>query len=129
MKIIMLTGGSNTGKTTTINLVAGELLTQGAILITGTIKTGNTDGQYRLQYKELNIGIVTSGDRGREVIYNIGYYRGVGVDVLIIANSNKKNAKEIAKEKGSPFHKVNKKSADDTDNNRAKEEILKYIEQ
>jgi DNA polymerase III delta prime subunit len=129
MKIIMLNGYSNTGKTTTINLVAKELLEQGATIIKGAIKTGNIDGQYILQYNGLKIGIVTAGDYGREGIYNIGYYHGVGVDILIIANSSKVNVIEIAKEKGSPFLEVNKKVADDTDNNRAKEEIIKLIEQ
>lgn len=128
MKIIMLTGGSNTGKTTTINLVAKELFEQGATLIEGTIKERNIDGQYILQYKGLKTGIVTAGDYGREVIYNIGYYRGIGVDVLIIANSNKANALEVAKTKSSLFFEVNKTAANDADNNRAKEEILKYIE-
>jgi ABC-type ATPase involved in cell division len=129
MKIIMLTGESSTGKTTTINLVAKELLEQGAILTKGTIETGNIDGQYIFELKELKIGIVTCGDYGREIIYNIGFYCGVGVDVLIIANRNKVNAEEIANDKGSPLLKVNKSEATDTDNNRAKEEILKYIEQ
>ena len=125
----MLIGSQSTGKTTTLNLVANELHSkQGATLIEGKIKTGKKDGQCILQYKSsIKIGIVTAGDIGREIIYNIGYYQGRGVDVLIIANRHKANAIEMANKKGSPFIRVDKIAANSADNDRVKNEILTHI--
>lgn len=93
MKIIMLKGPSDSGKTMTLNLVYDELVNnKQAKIIEPRTTISHNDFSCLLEYKGLKVAIFSMGDYVKDVngIWNvIKTYTNKSVDVLIIANSNK----------------------------------------
>lgn len=91
MKVIMLSGDRNSGKTTTLNMVYDELLRLGATVIMSKSQLGGDPKDFEcvLNYRHKNVAIFTMGDYYIETIHAMSYYEGMSCDVLIVANSNK----------------------------------------
>lgn len=96
MKVIMLMGTPESGKTTTLNMVYDELAKSGATVISNKSQLGKDPQDFKciLQYQGKRVGIFTMGDYYEEIIYALGYFEGMGCDVLIIANSNKSKPRD-----------------------------------
>lgn len=98
----MLKGPSNSGKTTTLNLVYDELVKNGhAKVIEGPTATNqHNDFACILEYKGLKVAIYTMGDYVRGIRNAIKEYTNKSVDVLIIANSNKPQFDSLMQQPG-----------------------------
>lgn len=97
MKVIMLTGPANSGKTTTLNLVYDSLMSlPGAQQVRQKRQLGGNPNDFECVIHvalipnalPLNIAFYTMGDYAIEVSCAMAYYDGMGVDRLIVANSN-----------------------------------------
>ena len=91
MKIIMLKGKDNSGKTTTLNLVYDELVNNKNAKVCSYVKLGwkGDDFACTLAYKNLKVAIFSMGDYVEDIKRAIEHYRHTSADVLIIANRNK----------------------------------------
>ena len=94
MKIIMLTGPSDSGKTKTLHDLYKQLSPEGAndVEPPKPHPLDNRDSVYYLRYNNKKIGIVTLGDYCNEILSQIIIFLNKGADVLVIANSNKVSA-------------------------------------
>lgn len=100
MKVILLTGPSNTGKTTTLHELYNTLFPDGKSNNIEAPKPHPFDGRdyiYYVRYNSKKIGIVTLGDYAIETVFQIGVFLAKGADVLVIANSNKEFPETICK--------------------------------
>lgn len=88
MKLIVLRGEPNHGKTTTLRLVYDILLYQGARILTPRAHGRNTDDfKTELDYAGKHIAIYSAGDLLYDIEEKIGEFAGQGnIDVLIIAS-------------------------------------------
>ena len=88
MKLIVLRGGPNEGKTTTLRLVYDILLFQGARIVVPRAPGRNTyDFKTVLEYEEKRIAIYSAGDLLYDVEEKIDEFDGKqNIDVLIIAS-------------------------------------------
>ncbi len=98
MKIIMLKGPNDSGKTSTLHLVYNKLTSNKDVKhienkkITSNPPNKIEDFACILEYDNKKVAIFTMGDyvKGKNGIWNvINDYTNKSVDVLIIANSNK----------------------------------------
>ena len=97
MKVIMLTGAPDTGKTTVLKELYKTLKADGAkdIIPPVTCPRFGQDNEYCIEYKGKKIGIVTIGDFATEIIWYLGVFFGRGADILVIANSDKNLQKSV----------------------------------
>ena len=119
MKIILLSGKPNSGKSTSLNLLYEK--------ITGK-KSGSFDFDEKLdkKYKNKSVAITTSGDVYQCCVEAIVKY--ADCDVLVLAYSDKFARSLTNIVKRYPHHCIVKKTrANDSDNERACNEILKNI--
>ena len=94
MKIVALRGGSNSGKTTSLNMLYAELLNRGAKPINPQhALPGKNDFECIVEYKGKRVAISTIGDYIFALGLAMGYYSALEVDTLVIADSNKKYVK------------------------------------
>ena len=96
MKIIMLSGSPNSGKTTVLNQVYDYLKkeTCAKIIRPKTQLGGNPeDFECVLCCQGKRVAMFTMGDYVYEIVHAMSYYDGFGADVLIVANSNKVHPK------------------------------------
>lgn len=91
MKVIVLNGPSNSGKTTTLHELYKHLVSAGAYDIEPPQihPFDDRDSIYYVQYRGKRIGIVTLGDYATETVFQIGVFLSKGADTLVIANSCK----------------------------------------
>ena len=91
MKVILLTGPSNSGKTTTLHELYKELKSNemSDIEKPRPHPFDERDSIYYVKYGGKKIGIVTLGDYSIETVYQIGVFWAKQADILVIANSNK----------------------------------------
>jgi tRNA uridine 5-carbamoylmethylation protein Kti12 len=89
MDIILLSGNSNSGKTTTMNLVYDELAKKGATVIQQKRQLGGNPADFEcvLKYKGKLIGIYSMGDYLIHCCFAVVQY--AFCDKLILAYSNK----------------------------------------
>lgn len=93
MKVVALRGGSNSGKTTSLNMLYAELLNRGAKPITPQhALPGKNDFEGIVEYEGKRVAISTIGDYIFALGLAMGYYSALEVDTLVIADSNKKYA-------------------------------------
>lgn len=99
MKIITLSGGKGTGKTTTLKALYKRLKDSGAKDVYPPVScpSSGSDEEYFIEFNGKHIGIVTSGDYSLETIWYMGVYYGRNSDILVIANSNKSRPFDIIK--------------------------------
>ncbi len=91
MNIIMLSGASDSGKTTTLNMVYDQLVTKlGATITQPKSKLGGDpdDFECTLNYRGKCIAIFTMGDYAYSVMNAMDTYSALKCDVLIIACNN-----------------------------------------
>lgn len=94
MKVVVLRGGSNSGKTTSLNMLYAELLNRGATPQTPQhALPGKNDFECIVEYKGKRVAISTIGDYIFALGLAMGYYSALEVDTLVIADSNKKYVK------------------------------------
>jgi hypothetical protein len=94
MKIVALRGDSNSGKTTSLNMLYAELLNRGAKPINPQhALPGKNDFECIVEYKGKRVAISTIGDYIFALGLAMGYYSALEVDTLVIADSNKKYVK------------------------------------
>lgn len=91
MKVIILNGPSNVGKTTTLHELYNTLSPNGVndIDIPKPHPFDAKDSIYYVKSNGKKIGIVTLGDYSIEIVFQIGVFLGKGADILVIADSNK----------------------------------------
>lgn len=111
MKVILLTGPSNTGKTTTL-IKLYETLRSTGVDIEKPIPHpfDSNDFVFYVKYNGKKIGIVTMGDYAIETVYQIGVFLAKGADILVIANSNKEYPEAICDWHGSKYDGVLEKA-------------------
>jgi tRNA uridine 5-carbamoylmethylation protein Kti12 len=126
MKIILLSGNPNSGKSTTLNLVFDTITANGTKnIIAGKTVIGNPnqkDFKCVVQYNNKEVGIFTMGDYYIEIIKAIIAY--ANMDVLILAYSAKFKANLDTYIKSCACHCVIKKT---TSNNADCNAILAQI--
>jgi GTPase SAR1 family protein len=94
MKIVALRGDSNSGKTTSLNMLYAELLNRGAKPINPQhALPGKNDFECVVEYGGKKIAIFSLGDFIFALGLAMGYYSALEVDTLVIADSNKKYVK------------------------------------
>ncbi len=91
MKIIMLSGSSSSGKTTTLNLVYDQLYNWGAKINIQKKQLGGNpnDFECELHYQTQRVAIFTMGDYSNRVTDAMSIYSQLGCDVLICACNDK----------------------------------------
>lgn len=91
MKVIMLVGDSNCGKTTTINMICDTFIANGAIEIEKKkyLQPDARDFTSLLNYHQQIIGICSLGDYASEVIKYFDVYEKKNADILICACNNR----------------------------------------
>jgi ABC-type branched-subunit amino acid transport system ATPase component len=102
MKIVMLSGPGNCGKTTVLNMVYDKIVATPDQIISQKSALGGTvkkDFECIVAYANKKIAIYTMGDYSDKVISAMANYSKLNVDILIIAcNENlKKPYKRICK--------------------------------
>ena len=94
MKVVVLRGVSNSGKTTSLNMLYAELLNRGATPQSPQhALPGKNDFECIVEYKGKRVAISTIGDYIFALGLAMGYYSALEVDTLVIADSNKKYVK------------------------------------
>lgn len=90
MKVVILHGKHNSGKTTTFNHLYDRLLEDGATEIEPKKELpGKDDFECILKYKGKKIALFSLGDYMFAVGYAVGYYTRAECDVLVVAHSMK----------------------------------------
>lgn len=91
MKVIILNGPANSGKTTTLKELYAQIKTMGATdyKTPKPCEVSPSDNEYYVTFRGNKVAIVTVGDYAIETIFHIGYFYGCGADILVIANSQK----------------------------------------
>lgn len=88
MRIIMLSGPQNSGKTTTINMVYDAIISASSIYRSKQILGGDmNDFEAVLDYiqngQTKRVAFFSMGDYSFEVVHAMSFYEGMGCDVLI----------------------------------------------
>lgn len=127
MKIVILHGKHNCGKTTTFNLLYDELIARGAeIIVPKKDLPARKDFECILKYKEKKVALFSLGDYMFAIGNAVGYYTKADCDVLIVAHSLKtpihKNV--LFKTRKYPFAIINKEL---NEVEISKEEAIKNI--
>ncbi len=110
MKIILLSGNPNTGKTSTLNLVYDELISLGGTILTAKSKLGGNQNDFEclLKFNSKVVAIFSMGDYKYICYEAVAKYSNC--DYLVLAYSDKfKNSMSDFLEK-LQHHKVVKKS-------------------
>lgn len=109
MKVILLNGPSNSGKTTTLHELYSAICPDGKsnnIEVPKPHPFDSKDSIYYVRYKGKKIGIVTIGDYAIETVFQIGIFLAKGADILVIANSNKEFPEIICNWHGAEYDGV-----------------------
>jgi len=130
MKIIMLAGESNAGKTTALNQLYERLVKDEKIEILKKRKPlgwGPNDFSAIVKYKNKTTAIVSAGDTLRETIKAIVQY--AYCDILVIGYNTRFAIAldEVVEEKNNHHCAIRKKKPTDNDNNRVIGEIMKAV--
>lgn len=91
MKVIVLNGVANTGKTTTLNLLNNLINPDNPI-------TDGKDHRRTFTYKRKTISIATPGDNEPEVKKNIQYVQDKNCDILVTASRTRGAGKDMLRE-------------------------------
>lgn len=102
MKIIMLKGPDNSGKTTTLNLIHDELVKKMNATIVFKVELGwkGDDIASTLDYNNRKVAIFSMGDYVEDIKRAIDYFEHKSADVLIIANRNKHQFDNLVHQSG-----------------------------
>lgn len=90
MKVVILYGSSNSGKTTTIRKVFEKLEGSASNISESAISNGSKgDFEADFYYQNNHIGIFSAGDKKKMVVGAIEKYHDMNVEIFIIAYNNK----------------------------------------
>lgn len=111
MKVVILHGKHNSGKTTTFNHLYAELLSRKAEVCEPKRELpGRDDFECILKYNGKKVALFSLGDYMFAIGYAVGYYTRTNCDVLVVAHSLKtpihKNA--LFKARKYPYAIINK---------------------
>lgn len=128
MKKIMLLGDSNTGKTTTLNLICKQLLNKGATFFESRkqLEGDQADFCCILLHNEKKTAIFSLGDYSNKITCAMFFYEIMECDYLIIA-CNSSFSRPIKKMDKASDIIISKKEATDFDNERCANEILNSL--
>lgn len=118
MKVIVLNGVANTGKTTTLNLLNN--------LINPDNPATNLreDDKYTFTYKGKTISIATPGDDKAQIEENIEYARKGNCDFLVTASRTKGYGKELLREQFKDILFIEKNTANQQEQDVNKDQAL-----
>lgn len=105
MKVIVLNGVANTGKTTTLNLLNDLLNPDNPI-------TDGKDHRRTFTYKGKTIFIATPGDDKAQIDENIKRARKENCDILVTASRTKGYGRKLLREQFKDIHFIKKNVAD-----------------
>jgi len=129
MKIIVVKGNPNSGKTTSIRLVYDLLLYMGAeIAVARTSEKLHTDFDAELLYDEKRIAISSAGDVLKNMRKTIADYKEHNSDILIMASRNFKPSSLDELFFGHEVKYIYKEIQGDKENIATAKEVLQYIE-
>ena len=96
-KAIVLCGRGNTGKSTTLKLVAEKLISNGAKTICVSVSTKGKDAVVLLEFNGKKIGIVSAGDTAPVIKDGVEKIRAsnANVDVFILSSRSKGETKKF----------------------------------
>lgn len=128
MKIIVVKGNPNSGKTTSIRLVYDLLLYMGAeIAVARTSEKLHTDFDTELLYDEKRIAISSAGDVLKNMRKTIADYKEHNSDILIMASRNFKPSSLDELFFGHKVKYICKEIRGDKENIATAQEVLQYI--
>ena len=128
MKIIVVKGNPNSGKTTSIRLVYDLLLYMGAeIAVARTSEKPHTDFDAELLYDEKRIAISSAGDVLKNMRKTIANYKEHNSDILIMASRNFKPSSLDELFFGHEVKYICKEIRGDKENIATAQEVLQYI--
>lgn len=128
MKIIVVKGNPNSGKTTSIRLVYDLLLYMGAeIAVARTSEKLHTDFDAELLYDEKRIAISSAGDVLKNMRKTIADYKEHNSDILIMASRNFKPSSLDELFFGHEVKYIYKEIQGDKENIATAKEVLQYI--
>jgi len=128
MKIIVVKGNPNSGKTTSIRLVYDLLLYMGAeIAVARTSEKLHTDFDAELLYDEKRIAISSAGDVLKNMRKTIADYKEHNSDILIMASRNFKPSSLDELFFGHEVKYIYKEIRGDKENIATAKEVLQYI--
>lgn len=127
MKIIVIKGSLNSGKTTSIRLVYDLLLYLGAEIVVAR-KSGkmHIDFDTELLYKEKRIAISSAGDVLKNIPGTISKHKNC--DILITASRNFKQSSLKNTFSGYDVEYIEKEKRGDPENIITAKDVLQYIE-
>ena len=106
MKVIVLNGVANTGKTTTLNLLNNLINPD-----TPATNLGEDD-KYTFTYKGKTISITTPGDGEKDIQNNIDYAQDENCDILVTASRTRGYGRKLLIEQFKDIHFIKKNVAD-----------------
>lgn len=118
MKVIVLNGVANTGKTTTLNLLNNLINPD-----TPATNLGEDD-KYTFTYKGKTISITTPGDGEKDIQNNIDYAQDENCDFLVTASRTKGYGKELLREQFKDILFIEKNTADQQEQDVNKHQAL-----
>lgn len=128
MKIIVVKGNPNSGKTTSIRLVYDLLLYMGAeIAVARTSEKPHTDIDAELLYDQKRIAISSAGDVLKNMRKTIADYKEHNSDILIMASRNFKPSSLDELFFGHEVKYIYKEIQGDKENIATAKEVLQYI--
>ena len=105
MKVIVLNGVANTGKTTTLNLLNNLINPDNPI-------TDGKDHRRTFTYKGKTISITTPGDGKEHIHDNIDYAQNKNCDILVTASRTRGYGRKLLREQFKDIHFIKKNVAD-----------------
>ena len=105
MKVIVLNGVANTGKTTTLNLLNNLINSDNPI-------TDGKDHRRTFTYKGKTISITTPGDGKEHIHDNIDYAQNKNCDILVTASRTRGYGRKLLREQFKDIHFIKKNVAD-----------------
>lgn len=118
MKVIVLNGVANTGKTTTLNLLNNLINPDNPATNLGE------DDKYTFTYKGKTIFIATPGDYKDQIDENIKRARKANCDFLVTASRTKGYGKELLREQFKDILFIEKNTADQQEQDVNKDQAL-----
>ena len=127
MKTIVLEGGSNTGKTVTLDLLFEKLRQRSnRVLFLRQLGGDPKDKLSIVEIKEKTIGICSMGDYPSLIPFFSGFLIGRECDIIVIANSCKRIPNCVKEQLGDVLT-IKKTEASDRDNLSVLNELMRII--
>lgn len=127
-KIIVVYGHSSVGKTTVINDIYNQLISNGATVVSEKKQVGGNIKDFKavLSYNEKKVAILSMGDRKKTVDGCVGKYKGC--DVFITAfNMRFATVGSVWLKNSNAIYKIEKTMANNADNQKVLSAVIAKI--